>query len=157
MGGLMEGTRLISLLPVILFFLACFISFSMGSTFGTLGLILPIAAEIAVAVTSLLIPAFGAVLAGAIFGDHTSPLSDTTILSAIGSGIQLIDHTTTQLPYALVCATASMAGFIVLGFTRSTTVGLLTALATLAVAVFVLRTRFSSKTSRESEIGGTTG
>ncbi len=96
MGGLMEGTRLISLLPVILFFLACFISFSMGSTFGTLGLILPIAAEIAVAVDlSLLIPAFGAVLAGAIFGDHTSPLSDTTILSAIGSGIQLIDHTTT--------------------------------------------------------------
>jgi tetracycline resistance efflux pump len=158
MGGLMEGTRLISLLPVILFFLACFISFSMGSTFGTLGLILPIAAEIAVAVDlSLLIPAFGAVLAGAIFGDHTSPLSDTTILSAIGSGIQLIDHTTTQLPYALVCAAASMAGFIVLGFTRSTTVGLLTALATLAVAVLVLRTRFSSKTSRESEIGGTTG
>jgi tetracycline resistance efflux pump len=158
MGGLMEGTRLISLLPVILFFLACFISFSMGSTFGTLGLILPIAAEIAVAVDlSLLIPAFGAVLAGAIFGDHTSPLSDTTILSAIGSGIQLIDHTTTQLPYALVCAAASMAGFIALGFTRSTTVGLLTALATLAVAVFVLRTRFSSKTSRESEIGGTTG
>jgi tetracycline resistance efflux pump len=158
MGGLMEGTRLISLLPVILFFLACFISFSMGSTFGTLGLILPIAAEIAVAVDlSLLIPAFGAVLAGAIFGDHTSPLSDTTILSAIGSGIQLIDHTTTQLPYALVCAAASMAGFIVLGFTRSTTVGLLTALATLAVAVFVLRTRFSSKISRESEIGGTTG
>jgi tetracycline resistance efflux pump len=96
MGGLMEGTRLISLLPVILFFLACFISFSMGSTFGTFGLILPIAAEIAVAVDlSLLIPAFGAVLAGAIFGDHTSPLSDTTILSAIGSGIQLIDHTTT--------------------------------------------------------------
>jgi tetracycline resistance efflux pump len=158
MGGLMEGTRLISLLPVILFFLACFISFSMGSTFGTLGLILPIAAEIAVAVDlSLLIPAFGAVLAGAIFGDHTSPLSDTTILSAIGSGIQLIDHTTTQLPYALVCATASMAGFIVLGFTRSTTVGLLTALATLAVAVFVLRTRYSSEPSRESEVRGTTG
>jgi tetracycline resistance efflux pump len=153
MGGLMEGTRLISLLPVILFFLACFISFSMGSTFGTLGLILPIAAEIAVAVDiSLLIPAFGAVLAGAIFGDHTSPLSDTTILSAIGSGIQLIDHTTTQLPYALVCAAASMAGFIVLGFTRSTTIGLLTTLAALAVAVFVLRARFGSETARESDV-----
>ena len=104
-----------------------------------------------------MIPAFGAVLAGAIFGDHTSPLSDTTILSAIGSGIQLIDHTTTQLPYALVCAGASMAGFIVLGFTRSTTVGLLTALATLAVAVFVLRARVASETSHASEIGGTTG
>jgi tetracycline resistance efflux pump len=106
---------------------------------------------------SLLIPVFGAVLAGAIFGDHTSPLSDTTILSSIGSGIQLIDHTTTQIPYALVCAVASLAGFIVLGFTRSITVGLLTALATLAVAVFVLRSRSASETSRESEVGGITG
>jgi tetracycline resistance efflux pump len=141
-----------------LFVLACFISFSMGSTFGTFGLILPIAAEIVVSVDiSLLIPAFGAVLAGAIFGDHTSPLSDTTILSSIGSGIHLIDHVTTQIPYALVCAVASLAGFIVLGFTRSTTVGLLTALAALAVAVFVLRARFASETSRDSEVGGITG
>ena len=101
-----------------------------------------------------MIPAFGAVLAGAIFGDHTSPLSDTTILSAIGSGIQLIDHTTTQLPYALVCAAASMAGFIVLGFTRNITVGLLTTLAALAVAVFVLRSRFATETSVSPEPGG---
>jgi tetracycline resistance efflux pump len=130
----------------------------MGSTFGTFGLILPIAAEIVVSVDlSLLIPVFGAVLAGAIFGDHTSPLSDTTILSSIGSGIELIDHTTTQIPYALVCAVSSLAGFIVLGFTRSTTVGLLTALATLAVAVFVLRSRFAGESSRESEVGGITG
>jgi tetracycline resistance efflux pump len=84
-------------------------------------------------------------------------LSDTTILSSIGSGIQLIDHTTSQIPYALVCAVASLLGFIVLGFTRSTTVGLLTTLAALAVAVFVLRTRFAGETSGESEVGGTTG
>jgi tetracycline resistance efflux pump len=104
-----------------------------------------------------LIPAFGAVLAGAIFGDHTSPLSDTTILSAIGSGIQLIDHTTTQLPYALVCAVASLVGFIVLGFTTNIAVGLLTTLAVLAVAVFVLRAMYADETVRESEVGGTTG
>jgi Na+/H+ antiporter NhaC len=134
------------------------ISLFYGGTFGTFGLILPMAAEIVVSVDlSLLIPVFGAVLAGAIFGDHTSSLSDTTILSSIGSGIQLIDHTTTQIPYALVCAVASLAGFIVLGFTRSTTVGLLTALATLAVAVFVLRSRFAGESSRESEVGGITG
>src|SRR3712207_3025359 len=105
MAGLIGGGLAFSLLPAILFALACFISFSMGSTFGTFGLILPIAAEIVVSIDlSLLIPAFGAVLAGAIFGDHTSPLSDTTILSSIGSGIHLIDHVTTQIPYALVCA-----------------------------------------------------
>ena len=116
------------------------------------GLILPIAAGIVVSVDlSLLIPAFGAVLAGAIFGDHTSPLSDTTILSSVGSGIQLIDHVTTQIPYALVCAVASLAGYVVLGFTRSTAAGLLTALAALVVAVFVLRARFASESEREPD------
>jgi tetracycline resistance efflux pump len=158
LAGLIGGGLAFALLPVILFVLACFISFSMGSTFGTFGLILPIAAEIVVSIDlSLLIPAFGAVLAGAIFGDHTSPLSDTTILSSIGSGIQLIDHVTTQIPYALVCAVASLAGFIVLGLTRNITVGLLTTLAALAVAVFLLRTKFASETPRESEVGRSTG
>jgi tetracycline resistance efflux pump len=158
LAGLIGGGLLFSLLPAILFVLACFISFSMGSTFGTFGLILPIAAEIVVAGDlSLLIPAFGAVLAGAIFGDHTSPLSDTTILSAIGSGIHLIDHTTTQIPYALVCAVASLVGFIVLGFTTNIAVGLLTTLAALAVAVFVLRTRFASETPREAEVDRVAG
>ena len=99
MGGLMEGSRLISLLPVILFFLACFIAFSMGSTFGTLGLILPIAAEIAVAVDlSLLIPAFGAVLAGAIFGDHTSPLSDTGLAYSSSITPRHNSHTRSSAP-----------------------------------------------------------
>ncbi len=79
------------------------------------------------------------------------------ILSSIGSGIHLIDHVTTQIPYALVCATASLAGFIVLGFTRSSTVGLLTALAALTVAVFVLRSSFASETQRRSEVGRTAG
>jgi hypothetical protein len=63
-------------------------------------------------------------------------------------------HTCAML---MLCAVASLAGFIVLGFTRSTTVGLLTALATLAVAIFVLGTRFGSETPRESEVGGITG
>jgi tetracycline resistance efflux pump len=153
LAGMINTDLAIALLPAILFVLACFISFSIGSTFGTFGLILPIAAQIVVAVDlSLLIPAFGAVLAGAIFGDHTSPLSDTTILSAIGSGIQLIDHTTTQIPYALVCAVASLVGFIVLGFTTNIAVGLLTTLAALAVAIFVLRARYASETAREAEV-----
>ena len=157
-AGLINTDLAFSLLPALLFILACFISFSMGSTFGTFGLILPIAAEIVVSIDlSLLIPAFGAVLAGAIFGDHTSPLSDTTILSSIGSGIQLIDHVTTQIPYALVCAVASLAGFIVLGFTRNIMVGLLTTLAVLAVAVFVLRTMVAGETAREPEVERSTG
>jgi tetracycline resistance efflux pump len=140
MGGLLDGTLAVAALPVLLFLVASFVSFSMGSTFGTFGLLLPIAAEIMVATDpGLLIPAFGAVLAGAIFGDHTSPLSDTTILSSIGSGIHLIDHVNTQLPYALVCSAASALGYIALGLTGSTIVGLLVAVAALAGAVAVLR------------------
>jgi tetracycline resistance efflux pump len=158
LAGLIGGGLALSLLPALLFVLACFIAFSIGSTFGTFGLILPIAAGIVASVDlSLLIPAFGAVLAGAIFGDHTSPLSDTTILSSVGSGIHLIDHVTTQIPYALVCAGASLVGFIVLGFTRNIAVGLLTTLAVLAVAVFVLRTKYADETVREAEVERVTG
>lgn len=139
LAGLVGAALPPALLPVLLFVLASFISFSIGSTFGTFGLLLPIAAEIAVALDpTLLVPTFGAVLAGAIFGDHTSPLSDTTILSSIGSGIHLVDHVTTQLPFALVAAGASAMGYVLLGITGSGAVGLLTAVAVLAVAVGVL-------------------
>jgi tetracycline resistance efflux pump len=142
LAGIVDTALPLSLLPVLLFVLASFISFSIGSTFGTFGLLLPIAGEIAVALDpALLVPMFGAVLAGAIFGDHTSPLSDTTILSSIGSGIQLIEHVTTQLPFALVAAGASAVGYVLLGVTGSGAVGLLAALATLAVAIAVLWAR----------------
>ncbi|WP_217899471.1 Na+/H+ antiporter NhaC family protein [Blastococcus mobilis] len=84
---------------------------------------------------------FGAVLAGAIFGDHTSPLSDRTILSSIGAGVHLIDHVVTQQPYALVAAGASAVGYLVSGTTESTGLGLLAAVVALALAVLVLKGR----------------
>jgi tetracycline resistance efflux pump len=155
-AGLIDGTLTVALLPMLLFLVASFISFSMGSTFGTFGLLLPIAAEIVVSVdVGLLIPSFGAVLAGAIFGDHTSPLSDTTILSSIGSGIHLMDHTTTQLPYALVCSGASILGYIALGFTHNAVAGLAVTLAALAVAIVLLRMRYSARLTPAS--AGATG
>jgi tetracycline resistance efflux pump len=154
LGGLIEGTALLNLLPAILFVLAAFIAFSIGSTFGTFGVMLPIGAQIAVAggAESLLIPVFGAVLAGSIFGDHTSPLSDTTILSSIGSGIQLVEHVTTQMPYALVAALASTIGYVVLGFTENLVIGLVIALAALAAGIFLLKERFSDRAAHESRV-----
>jgi tetracycline resistance efflux pump len=142
LARIVDAALPLALLPVLLFVLASFISFSIGSTFGTFGLLLPIAGEVAVALDpALLLPMFGAVLAGAIFGDHTSPLSDTTILSSIGSGIQLVEHVTTQLPFALVAAAASAVGYVLLGVTGSGVAGLLAAVVTLAVAVGVLWAR----------------
>jgi tetracycline resistance efflux pump len=154
LGGLIEGTALLALLPAILFVLAAFIAFSIGSTFGTFGVMLPIGAQIAVAGggESLLIPVFGAVLAGSIFGDHTSPLSDTTILSSIGSGIQLVEHVTTQMPYALLAALASTIGYVVLGLTENMAVGLVTALGALAAGIFLLKERFSYGAVHESRV-----
>jgi tetracycline resistance efflux pump len=155
---LIDGTLSFSLLPALLFLVASFISFSMGSTFGTFGLLLPIAAEIVVAVDAgLLLPAFGAVLAGAIFGDHTSPLSDTTILSSIGSGIHLIDHVTTQMPYAFVCSAASVLGYLTLGLTRNTLLGLLAALVALGVASALLKMRFATESRRAAPVRAATG
>lgn len=151
-AGLISGAFLVALLPLLAFALAGFIAFSIGSTFGTFGLLLPIVAEIALSVNiGLLIPMFGAVLAGAIFGDHTSPLSDTTILASIGSGIHLIDHLTTQLPYALVCGVASMAGYVALGVTRSLPVGLAVTLACLGVVVVLLNRYLTREVEPEPE------
>jgi tetracycline resistance efflux pump len=153
LGGLIEGTVLLPLLPAMLFVLSAFIAFSMGSTFGAFGVMLPIGGAIAAAGDpSLLLPVFGAVLAGSIFGDHTSPLSDTTILSSIGSGIHLIDHVTTQLPYALVCAGASTIGYVVLGLTTNMVLGLVTTLAVLAGAVFALKARFADREVHEAAV-----
>jgi tetracycline resistance efflux pump len=154
LGGLIAGTVLLALLPAIFFILSAFISFSIGSTFGTFGVMLPIGGEIVAAGgdLGLLIPVFGAVLAGSIFGDHTSPLSDTTILSAIGSGINLIDHVTTQLPYALVCAGCSTLGFLALGFTESTIAGLITALVALAASSFYLKARYADREQHEARV-----
>jgi tetracycline resistance efflux pump len=154
LGGLIEGTALLALLPAVVFVIAAFIAFSIGSTFGTFGVMLPIGAQIAVAggSESLLIPVFGAVLAGSIFGDHTSPLSDTTILSSIGSGIQLVEHVTTQMPYALLAALASTIGYVLLGITENLLVGLVTALVALAASIAMLKGRFSDRAQHESRV-----
>ncbi len=153
LGGLVEGSALLALLPAISFVLAAFIAFSIGSTFGTFGVMLPIGAEIAVSggSESLLIPVFGAVLAGSIFGDHTSPLSDTTILSSMGSGIQLSEHVTTQMAYALLAALASTIGYV-LGITENLIVGLVTALVALAAAIATLKGRFSERAQHETRV-----
>ena len=87
---------------------------------GTFGIMLPIAAAMATnSAPELLLPCLSAVMAGAVCGDHCSPVSDTTILSSTGAKCNHMDHVTTQLPYAATVATASAVGYIVVGFTES--------------------------------------
>jgi tetracycline resistance efflux pump len=103
------------LLPVVIFLVAGAIAFSVGSSWGTFSIMLPIAIPIASALQ--LDPALfvAAVLSGGIFGDHASPISDTTIVSSLAAGTEHMDHVSTQLPYALMAAGVSAIGFVGLG------------------------------------------
>ena len=142
LASLIHGNISMAWLPVIFFVFAAFISYSIGSTLGTAGIMIPIGAEIVAAIDiTFLIAIIGAVLAGTVFGEHSSPLSDTTILASIGSSVHPIDHMMTQLPYAILSSVASIIGFLVLGFTKSILIGLGVALVVVVFGAFLLKNR----------------
>jgi len=101
--------------PVILFALACFISFSTGTSWGTFAIMLPIAIPMAAAMGLPAPVVIAAVLGGGVFGDHCSPISDTTLIASLAAGTDHIDHVRTQLPYAAVVAAAAVVGYVVVG------------------------------------------
>lgn len=137
----------VSYLPVIFFVIAAIMALSTGSSWGTFGIMLPIAAEVMSNTNvELLLPALAAVLAGAVFGDHCSPISDTTILSSTGAGANHIDHVLTQLPYAVLAAVVAILGFLLLGLTGQIMLSLVVTLVFLFGIVFVYRTVLKSKT-----------
>ncbi|ELR67370.1 Na+/H+ antiporter [Photobacterium marinum] len=128
LSTLVQGNISPALLPAILFLLAGLMAFSTGTSWGTFGIMLPIAGDLAAASDiALMLPMLGAVLAGSVFGDHCSPISDTTILSSTGARCHHIDHVSTQLPYALSVALVSTIGFLVLGMTGSMPVAFMAA------------------------------
>jgi Na+/H+ antiporter NhaC len=104
------------LLPAILFLIGCFISFATGTSWGTFATLIPIGVPMAEAMGVNLHLVIGAILSGGVFGDHCSPLSDTTIVSAMASASDLMDHTKTQLPYGLLAAGISFVLFLLFGF-----------------------------------------
>ncbi len=135
LSSLVQGNINPHWLPVMLFLLSGVMAFSTGTSWGTFGIMLPIAGDMAAATDiALMLPMLSAVLAGAVFGDHCSPISDTTILSSTGARCNHIDHVATQLPYSLSVAFISAVGFVVLGMTASILASLL---ASSVVFVFV--------------------
>jgi tetracycline resistance efflux pump len=144
LANLVDGHIPPALLPAMLFLIAAFTAISTGTSWGTFGLLLPIAGDMAAtADVNLMLPMLAAVLAGAVFGDHASPISDTTILSSAGTGVHHIDHVMTQLPYAIVIALVSVVGFIILGVTGQVWLSLVAVLGILAVTAFVLKRIFA--------------
>jgi Na+/H+ antiporter NhaC len=102
------------LLPL-LFIISSFIAFSIGSSWGTFAIMIPLAMQIATALDVSAAMFLAAVLSGSVFGDHASPISDTTVVSSMASATDHIDHVRTQLPYALISAGIATIGFFVLG------------------------------------------
>ncbi len=140
MASLATGNIPFAFLPAMMFVLAGITAFSTGTSWGTFGIMLPIAADMAMGShTSMMLPMLASVLAGAVFGDHCSPISDTTILSSTGASCHHIDHVVTQLPYAIIVALISMVGYVVLGFTESVNAGLVTCSVLFVISIIWLR------------------
>ena len=102
--------------PAIVFIISSIIAFSTGTSWGTFAIMIPIALQMSVAIDANIFAAIGAVISGAIMGDHCSPISDTTILSSMASASDHIDHVETQLPYALLNGLITTVLFLVVGF-----------------------------------------
>ena len=117
-AGVMEqaAAGLFAFLPAVIFLVACALSFATGTSWGTFGILIPIVTNIFPETSPLLFVGVSACLAGAVCGDHCSPISDTTIMSSAGARCDHINHVSTQLPYAVTVAALSFVCFIIAGF-----------------------------------------
>jgi Na+/H+ antiporter NhaC len=140
-SGFVSGAKTaLSFLPFIIFIVAAVMSFSMGTSWGTFGMLIPIVTMICAAdgAGQLLIPALGATLAGSVYGDHCSPISDTTILASTGADCKHISHVETQLPYATLVAAVCAVGYLITGFTLTPWISLAVCAVLLIAALLVL-------------------
>lgn len=111
---------LMGLLPAIIFLVGCFLAFSTGTSWGTFGILIPIVVAVfANSNPQLMIISISACMAGAVCGDHCSPISDTTIMASAGAQCNHVNHVTTQLPYALTAAGVSFVTYIIAGFVQN--------------------------------------
>ena len=118
-AGLVEGSAagLKMMLPAIIFVVACFLAFATGTSWGTFGILIPICIAIFAPGNPLRIISISACMAGAVCGDHCSPISDTTIMASAGAQCEHVKHVSTQLPYAITVAVVSFLTYVVAGLT----------------------------------------
>ena len=139
--GVMEGAAagLYSLLPAVIFVVAVVLAFATGTSWGTFGILIPIVVAIFPADSSLLIIGISACLAGAVCGDHCSPISDTTIMASAGAQMDHVQHVSTQLPYAMTVAGVSFVNYIIAGFVQNAVVCILIGAVLTVATLFVIR------------------
>ena len=135
-----SARSLLNFLPAIIFVVGCFLAFATGTSWGTFGILIPIV--VAVFENSnpdLMIISISACMAGAVCGDHCSPISDTTIMASAGAQCEHVNNVTTQLPYAVTAAAVSFVSYIIAGFVQSAWIALPIAIALMVATMFVIR------------------
>jgi Na+/H+ antiporter len=126
-------------IPVFIFLLAGFLSFSLGTSWGTFGILIPVVATVCERLDpGITVIALAATLSGSVFGDHCSPISDTMVLSSMGAGCNHIDHVSTQMPYSILVAVASLIGYIVAGITGNALISIFVSASFMILVMFVI-------------------
>lgn len=135
---------LMKLLPAIIFLVACLLAFATGTSWGTFGILIPIVVNVfANTNESLMIISISACMAGAVCGDHCSPISDTTIMASAGAQCDHVNHVSTQLPYAIVAAAVSFVTYIIAGFVQKAWICLPIGIVLMVLVLFVIKKKFS--------------
>ncbi len=130
---------LLSLLPAIIFLVACFLAFATGTSWGTFGILIPIVVDVFVGKNeTMMIISISACMAGAVCGDHCSPISDTTIMASAGAQCNHVNHVTTQLPYAVTVAAVSCVTYLLAGILQNFIAGALVAVISLVVGIVLM-------------------
>lgn len=137
-----SASGFMSLLPAIIFLIACVLAFATGTSWATFGILIPIVVD-AFCTTdyTLMIIAISACMAGAVCGDHCSPISDTTIMASAGADCDHVSHVSTQLPYAVFVALISFLLYIVAGFVKNSFLCLMLGFAIILLALFFIKSR----------------
>lgn len=151
-AGLIENSAgaLVNFLPAIIFLIGCFLAFATGTSWGTFGILIPIVVS-AFQETDpqLMIIAMSACMAGAVCGDHCSPISDTTIMASAGAQCFHLNHVNTQLAYALTVAAIATVSFIIAGFLRNAMLGWIVGIILIIGVLFILKKREQKKYGAE--------
>ena len=148
-AGVMKtsAASLMSFLPAIIFVIGCFLAFATGTSWGTFGVLIPIVVAVFAGTDeTMMIISISACMAGAVCGDHCSPISDTTIMASAGAQCNHINHVNTQLPYAITVAAVSFVSYILAGLTKSLLI--LPLSVVLMIAVLLVIRKISGKEAK---------
>lgn len=146
-AGLMESAAggLVTMLPAIIFIVGCLLAFATGTSWGTFGILIPIVVAVFEGRdATMMIISISACMAGAVCGDHCSPISDTTIMASAGGQCNHVNHVSTQLPYAITCAVVSCITYIIAGVTKNAVISLIVGIALMISTVVVLKKAFGT-------------